>query len=468
MMNAKKLLALVLALMLCAAVLPAVAENSEAQAAAQAAAEELAAATAEKAAFYAEQNAADAQTEEVAAESLDPATVLATVNGTEITLDRVSTIANELIDSYSSQGYDMTNEQNLTIVRQIAMRYAIQYAVMDQMVEQFGLTLTEEEIAAMTEELAASWEETIASLTETILGDAEDPTDEEKAGARAEALAYAESVGYSFETILDEMLANAAYSKLYETLVANVTVSDEDIRAAFDARVAEDQANYADNIYYYELYTKYYSADSFYTPEGYRGITQILLPVDDELLNAYTELSEKLASQQAAEGEEAQSEEEPVTQEQVDAAYAAAIDSIQATYDEIIEKYNGGTAFEDLMDQYGIDPGMTVEPNRTLGYNVHRESVLWDPAFVEASFSIDNIGDVSKPYLGSYGAYVVRYTRDVPGGAVEFTEEIAASLRDEAIASAQDDLFGQIVSSEIDNAVIEYSEAGQPYVMTEE
>ena len=46
---------------------------------------------------------------------------------------------------------------------------------------------------------------------------------------------------------------------------------------------------------------------------------------------------------------------EPVTQEMVDAAEKAILDSVQSTIDEIMAKYEGGTSFDDLIKEYGTD-----------------------------------------------------------------------------------------------------------------
>ena len=47
----------------------------------------------------------------------------------------------------------------------------------------------------------------------------------------------------------------------------------------------------------YEFYTQYYGYETQYRPEGYRGITHILLGVDQELLDKWLELTAKLEEQ---------------------------------------------------------------------------------------------------------------------------------------------------------------------------
>ena len=208
-------------------------------------------------------------------------------------------------------------------------------------------------------------------------------------------------------------------------------------------------------------------------------MTHILLPVDDELMNTYTTLAAKLEEQaeadtsdgtaaetgetaETADGEtEDATAEEPVTEEMVAAARQAILDSVQPTVDEIMAKYQAGTPFADLIAEYGTDPGMTQEPNKTNGYAVHAQSILWDPAFTEGAMSLEKIGDVSEPVLGSYGIHLIHYTRDIPAGAVELTIEEREDLRAEALSEKENEMKANMVSQWRDAADIQYTADGQ-------
>ena len=78
----------------------------------------------------------------------DPNEVLATVNGVEITRARFNTFYQSML-SYYGQYYDTTNESLQAAIRQSALTVAVQYAVMDQKLVELGLSLTDEEIAAV-------------------------------------------------------------------------------------------------------------------------------------------------------------------------------------------------------------------------------------------------------------------------------------------------------------------------------
>ncbi len=387
-------------------------------------------------------------------------TVAATVNGVERTQSNVDIIYSNLYSSYSTYiAYGYLTESDLA---GMALDYAVQLEVMRQQATALGYTnFSEEELAQLEADTDTQWEELVSYVESSLYGLSDDATDEEKSTARLNALAYLESVGYTRDDMLKEGKDNLWFDKLYAYMVEGADVTDEEVDNYFNELVLQDETAYKDDIATYEMYTQYYGYPAYYTPAGYRSIVQILLPVDEALLNTYTELAAKLEDQiSAAEaGEEATEEttEEPVTQEQVDEAAAAVLASVQPTVDEIMEKYNAGTPFADLIAEYNTDPGMQNEPYKTEGYSVHMDSVVWDPAFVKAAFSVKNVGDVSAPVLGSYGVYLVQYLRDVPSGAVELTDELRASLYEEMVATSEDELFDQKMDVWMNEAQIEYA-----------
>ncbi|MCR4876415.1 MAG: peptidylprolyl isomerase, partial [Clostridiales bacterium] len=182
----------------------------------------------------------------------------------------------------------------------------------------------------------------------------------------------------------------------------------------------------------------------------------------DQPAEETAETAEQPAEETAAETENAEEEKkEPVTQEQVDAAKQAILDSVQAQVDEIMAKYAAGTPFADLIAEYGTDPGMTQEPNKTNGYAVHADSILWDPAFTAGAMGLKNVGDVSEPVLGSNGIHILHYTRDIPAGAVEFTEEMRAKLSEELLSDKENTAVMAMMDGWKAAAEIVYTEEGQ-------
>lgn len=396
-----------------------------------------------------------------------PTDVLATVNGSPILRETVDAIASNLAYTYSQYGYDTTDETLAKLIDQCALDYAIQFELIAQKAVELGLDqFTDEEMAQLKEENAQQWAELVDTYILYYGGLTDESTEEEKLAAQTNALAALESMGYTEELMLESALENARYDRVQADMVKDATVTDEEIQASFDEKVKQDEASFKDNVATYEYMTQYYGQTSYYVPEGYRGITHILLDVDDELLSKYQTLTAELEEQEEvednAEATATDLEKTPVTQADVDAAYDAILASVQPTIDEINAKLAAGTPFADLIKEYGNDPGMESEPYASEGYSVHMDSVVWDPAFTKAAFSVDKVGDVAAPVVGSYGVHIVYYLRDVPSGAVELTDAIKADLSAELLSSKEYELFDATMQAWRDASVITYAEGVEP------
>lgn len=403
----------------------------------------------------------------------DPKAVMATVNGSDILREDIDLIYSNLAATYAQYGYDTSDATFAAAMQAYALEYAVQLELMEQKAIEKGFDqFTDEEKAEIEKENAENWASIVDMYVSYYGGVTEESTEDEKAAARVSVLAMLEGMGYTEAVLLEDAMNSAKLDRVQAMMVEGAAVTDEEVKALFDQYVAADEASYKDNVAMYEYMTQYYGQTAYYTPEGYRGITHILLDVDDELLSNYQTLSAKLEEQQEAEETAADPEqspaadataepETPVTQADVDAAYKAILDSVQATIDEINQKLADGAAFADLVAEYGTDPGMQQEPNKTNGYSVHMDSILWDPAFVKAAFSVDKVGDVAEPVVGSYGVHIVQYTRDVPAGAVEYTADIQSAIHEEALSQKESELFNTTMEAWMSEANVTYAAEAQ-------
>ncbi|MBQ8655323.1 MAG: peptidylprolyl isomerase [Clostridia bacterium] len=432
---------------------------------------EASAAAADPTAQPADQSAAavSADVETPAASNLGEG-VLATINGRPVLEEDVYLIAENLMYTYSQYGYDFSDPTMQQQLYSMAMEYCLQLSLMEQKAAEWGFDkMNDEEAALMETEVAAEWENMIDTYIQYYVGLAEDATEDDKAAARVTAIAGLEAMGYTIDTLKQDYQDNLMFEKVEAEVVKGAVVTDDEVKAAFDAYVASDEAAYAQDIMSYEYMTQYYGQNSYYTPAGYRGVTHILLEVDETLLNTYHELAARLEEQEAAAEEAAASPTDVatstdvasatdlVTQADVDAAYNAVMASVQPTIDEINQKLADGVSFEELIAEYGTDPGMTMEPNKSEGYPVHMDSIVWDPVFVRAAFSVDNVGEIADPVLGSYGVHIVKYHRDVPAGPVEMTDETAAAIREELLVEKESELFNNAMNEWFESAEIIYA-----------
>ena len=469
----------------------------------------------------AEQDTADAAVvaDLSAAEAEEPV-LLVSVNGDEIwsNNENIQGLINYYLSFYSSYGYDTADPDLNAYLRAQGLSWAIDSALYAQKAAELQVPeMTDEQKAEAEAQAKAEWEKAVTYYTENLSSLTEESTDEEKAEARVNALSYIESnMGYTEDTYVAEYLETAREPSMRENVqkavLGEFEVTEEEITNYFNQLVENDRSTYENNVPMYEYNTQYMGSNSYYVPEGYRGITHILLKVDQELLDNYTSLAARLEEQgqeeekteepaeageaaaetgetaeaaetavtaedaaetaapaeenaeAAAEAEETATPEptaEPVTQEMVDAAKQAVMDSVQSQVDEIMAKLDAGAAFADLIADYGTDPGMKDPARVAEGYAVHKDSILWDPVFTAGAMALEKVGDVSEPLLGSHGVHILYYNRDIPAGAVEMTEEIKDQLKEELTSEKRNAAITEMLEGWKKDAEIVYTEQGQ-------
>jgi len=447
---------------------------------------------------------------------------LATVNGEMITTEHpdIQYWISYYLYQLSASGYDTSDAELMQTVNQYSLLNTIRFVVLRQKAAEMGLaTFTDEEKATAEAEAKAAWEEIIAGYVESA-GITDDSSEEDKAAARADAEAEMLLQGYDEASYINDYVendeTNTIINRLRDALSKDITVTDEDVQEYFNDLVTEDKEAYAEDVGSYEFYTQYYQQPSYYTPEGYRAVNHILLEVDEELLNKWKDLTARFEEQQSNEeaeptdeeltDEEAQALEialededvqlaaevaaaaaveaaeeagvdlnatpeptaEPVTQEMIDAAVQAILDSVRPTVDEIKAKLAEGVSFDDLILEYGTDPGMKDEATRAAGYLVHKDSILWDPAFTSAAMALEKVGDVGEPVVGQYGVHILHYLKDVPGGAVELTSEMKEEFRTELLDEKKDLALNEALEQWVKEAKVEYTEAGKAWELPPE
>ena len=344
--------------------------------------------------------------------------VLVTMDGEEYRLETIKDVLDQLV----SAGYAAEDDYEL------AIEYFVQDKTVQSKITEWGLDqFTEEELEAFRNEAHSEWESALDSYVSYFLTE---DTDEARAQVREEGVAYFSEFGYSEEAFEENLKVNATYDKLEKKILEgkDTAVSEEAIRAEFEATAAQHQAAVEGNVALYELYKAYYGMEFWFTPEGYRSIIHILMKVDDALLTAYTEA-------QAA-YEESKSEENPDGDAELKAAMetaqAAVLASKQAEIDDIYARLEKGESFVDLIAQYGEDTGMADPATLAEGYLVHKDSVIYDAAFTAAAFSekMQKPGDFSDPVIGSYGIHILYYQKDIPGGTIDLSSEISEEIQE--------------------------------------
>ncbi|MDD6051638.1 MAG: peptidylprolyl isomerase [Clostridiales bacterium] len=390
-------------------------------------------------------------TDAPAAPTGNPDDVMITVGNDTVTRAAYEECMNTLVNFYANYGYDTSDAQMMTMLQEVALRTALEYAVMDQKIAELGLALTEDEKNAAIADAKTQWESTIADGL-AYYGITEESTEEERNNTTLQVLAELEGMGYTAESYEAEAVKNAAYDKLYDVVTKDVTVSDEDVKAYYDNLVETDKEKFEGNVPAYEqaqymntLYAMYgmadYITELYYKPAGYRLVTHILLEVDEELLNAYTDLQATYEEQQNTIEEGGEVTETLVTAEEIENARLAILNSVQPKVDEINQKLSEGKTFAELIPEYTSDPGMQDEAAIAKGYEVHMDSTNWVVPFRDQAFTVNEIGAVTAPVVTDYGVHIIQYVADVPSGPVELTDELRASFQATLLDNSQKAAF---------------------------
>jgi len=435
----------------------------------------------------------------ISADELLDDMVVAVVNGIDITWANVKGNFNDLVNDQGSY-YDMMDPVNITLFRAVALKYAIDKELLLQQAAAAGFfKLPEEELVQILEMADDDWD---AAIENFILGNFN--IDIQQVGPfDPEYIAVAEAfygdMGYTREILRELYVQDAIISLLYQAITQDAVVTDEELEADYQARVAADRElfefdiaayiNYNGYVDQMAMYAMFYGGVNdveyaWYKPAGFRAVKHILLPVDDELMANYKDLQSRLEEQLDSEGgvylEEAlpvlqeqnagdlapspEPPRESVTQEDVDGAKAEILRSLADKIDAIYQLLEEGVSFDELIDTYGVladgspsDPGMHMDPFQVEGYEVAAQSYEYVPEFVEAAFSIENIGDVSAPYLSDYGVHIVKYIADVPAGPIPMTAEQRESKRISMLDAKRADLFSDSMEEWSRTAEIVYT-----------
>lgn len=292
------------------------------------------------------------------------------------------------------------------------------------------------------------WQEFLRQLQQA----GEDVTEEE-------VTRWLEVQGYTQEAIYRDLLVSERQYRMFELFCSNVTVTaQETVDTYLSQYVEPDKARYADNIPLYEDEILMTGSEAFYTPEGYRGVKQILLDYPEELAaqlkamargplqraqDAYDTAYDALA-QAAARGDDTTSckaeydaAKDALGQQQK--AYmdkqAEALELLRGTTDEIARRYRAGESFEALMKEFSTDQNhIDVQDS---GYLLHPLSEYWATAFKNAACALANPGDISQPVVTDAGVHIILYVCDIPSGMHKLTQEESEVLAQSALYAAK-------------------------------
>ena len=396
--------------------------------------------------------------------------VLLTLNGEAVTWAVAKPYYESFVAQYGAY-YDMSQQENLDTFLAVAAENALHETLLMQKATELGLApLSEEEQATALTEADAIWEENIQYYISNSHPElTAESAEADVQAARDEAIAYLDQAGYTKEFIRSSYSQSVVLDRLYDQLVQDVTITDADVEAEYQAQVAADKDLYENDLNAYVAYNNNVEMNNmymmytgqgvqmdyaWYRPAGFRGVKHILLTVDDALMQEYNSIQAALEEQLTAEGE-AETTEPAVTQADLDNAKAAILAAAQEKIDEINQRLANGEDFEALIPEYTADTDNL--------YEVCVASSNYVPEFVEAAFSVENVGDVSAPYISQFGIHILKYMEDIPAGPIEMTEEQRQQKYDQLLTSRQDDAYAAKVDEWKAVSTVEYTGLVQSY-----
>ena len=393
-------------------------------------------------------------------QEMENAEVVATVNGVNITKGQVMSDYNYMIMLYQAYGITLNNEILEGIKTDVLDMFVLQEVIRQKAVE---LNLVNyDDPASFAEpdaEAEAYFEELLAEHAEHV---ATAGMSEE--AAREAQIAHLAAEGTTLERIQDSYRQEYVHNLVEEHIASSVSVTEDEVKAAYDAQVAEDEEQYASSSYLYE--NDQISGETVtWNPEGYRTVKHILFLTSDEQTASQAEISTQItavdteiaALDTTAEGYEASLTELNAKKADLEAQQTALNEEIIASFkektDAVYARLANGEAFDALMAELGEDPGMKREPSMTTGYYVKADSSTWDINFRDAAMALENIGDVSQPVLTASGVHIVYYNSDVTAGAVDF-ESLREALSESLLTEKQEDAFNAACAQWLDAATV--------------
>lgn len=394
---------------------------------------------------------------------VDNARVIIDVNGETVTKGQLHNAVDYQLEQneYMNQLYAMFGMSGTlatdhdTVEQEIIDAY-ISTFVTRQKAKAMGLDqMTEEELAQINETAETNYLDYLHQITDTYFANSD--LDEEALHAKAEEYIAANGL-----TTKDDIIASATESKMIEKLQANtvkdVAVTEEDLTAALDEKIAADQSEFATSPDLYGYYVNN-GTTAHYAPAGYRYVKHVLVKfteedqaVIDEKTAALTEAQTALSS--AAEGEDTTELSAAVNlaQKAVEEATETASQNIWAKVEEIHAKATAeGADFDALVAEFNEDTGMPA-----IGYAIRSGYAYFVTEFTDAAMALENVGDVSAPVKSNYGYHILQYSADIPEGAVSL-DSVRDTLEAEVLSAKQGEAYNAALEGWISEAnVITY------------
>ena len=368
--------------------------------------------------------------------------------------DEYDQMLSQYVAYYAQYGYsvDEYDTELQASVAQETVQTKLSTSIVRHYAAQNGYELTEEKKTELAAQVKTALDNTREYL-ESYLS-ASGFTGDELNAAVEEQMAQA---GYTEETLMDSAELNDVLNFLYERATADVTVTEDEVKAAFDEKVAKQKESYASVDAFVNDYVN--ESEILYTPENVRLMECIFVAsVEGEATEDEATADEATADEATA--DEATADEATVSE--ATAGEAADIASLTgyAKAKAIAAAIAGGADFEETMKAYTEDG--STEEQMLRGYPVAENSTTYGEAFMAGAMALEHVGDVSDVIVTDYGYFILRYAKDLESGEADF-EARKETETEETLTNKKNDAYSAFIDTILDEADIQVGDLSQMY-----
>ena len=340
--------------------------------------------------------------------------VLATAfdGAVSVTMSEVKAEFDEMLDAYiayySQYGYEMdkydTEFQNSVAQETVQMK--LSQKVAERHAIDTGFEMTPEKDEGYRAEALTALAEMTEYYTQYLLSYGV-PQDQIEEVVKSEL----EAAGYTYETLYESAKLKGVLDHLYALGIEGVAVTEEEVKAAFEAKVTAQKEKYDADV---DAFISAYIGEEeiLYTPEGVRLLHCIFVAIEDETAEA-----------------------EGVTG--------------KAKAEEALAKIRAGEDFTAVMEAYNEDA--STPEQMQVGYPIAEASGSYGDEFKNGAMALANIGDVSEVIATEYGYFILKYVSDLTAGGAEFEPRKDAETA-QALTNKQNDAYSAYIDNMITDA----------------
>ena len=318
-----------------------------------------------------------------------------------------------MMSQYYGQVIDTEEEDYQLFIAENVVTSMLQEKVYLAVFDDLGLSITPEREQEIRDQAAAEFDAMYEQYLQ-LYAEAMPTASEEEVAAQVDLLF--EQSGYDRELLQRSAVVSEKLAMLYEEVTGDVSATEEDVQAAYDAQIAQAKETYdADRDAFLNDYLN--GVQTVYTPEGVRLVQHVLVMKPED------EAAEATASEATA---------SEATASEATAGEAAPLEG-RAKIEAALAALEAGEAFEDVAAAYSEDPALG-DPIADAGYPVFAGSQTYDQSFVDNAMALQAVGDTTGVIETTYGYHILRYAADLTPGEIgldALRESLTATVNDQ-------------------------------------